>query len=633
MRLVGWALGVWDLPLIYRVPVLVFLVLFSLYAVIFFPQKEIRFSYAANETCVKHLTLFPDMLRQSGDGDFKLRADSFVAIGGVRVAAMRACVLPVQAPAAGEHSIALAPGGGWLFKKSLSIKADRPPVADARALEHPIPSSLPLSIGLNTTDRVFEYRLVSGGKAAKCVSKDKAVECALPSLKLSQGKKYPLLLERLFRGERTGVVLDQKITTLSATRIVKASIKQGETVYSKPRSITFAFDKVLKEVEPKLYRVNGVKKQEIKLSSIQKDKKLIITLDTDLPRSATFSLALKSLQAVDGSSLEKPYTLTFKTSGGPKVVGVNMGSTGIPLGSTLVVTFDQTLSNKQDITKLVKTSGGAALSGKNGNQVFINLAAVPRCGDFSVALANEIKSNYEIAGGSAWSFAGRTICHSTQVIGFSAGGRPITAYSFGSGPAVLYTGAIHGNETSTQSLMYAWIDELEANARSIPAGRSVVIIPAINPDGIAAGTRTNAHNVDLNRNFSTGDWRKDITDVNNNPFPGGGGDRPMSEPEVQALAGFVQGLQPSLVLSYHSIGGLVAANQAGASSAHASTYASLSGYANTTGQSDTFEYSVSGTADDWYAQKLGVASVLIELSSHYYSQFSLNRAAMWAMLR
>ncbi len=632
-RLVRWATDAWGLPLIYRVPAIVFLVLFFFYGAIFFPSKEVVFSYATEETCVTHFTLFPAVLRQSGEGPFRLRADGVVKLGKLQLAATRACVSPVYAPDEGVHDISLAPGGSWLLKKNFAIKANRLPTADVQSLDRPIPTSLPLKIKLSMTDKVFEYRLVIAKRTAKCVPKEKSLECDIPGLKLAQGKPYTARLERFFRDSKVGTVLNQKVATLSATRVVRTTIKQGETVYSKPRSITLSFDKALKTVKPKLYRMDGKKKQEIKLQSAQKDKTLTIKLAADLPRSATFSLTLGSLQATDGSSLEKPYALGFKTSGGPRVVGVNRGSTSIPLGSTFVITFDQTLSAKQDITKLVGVSGGATLTGKSGNQIFVSLAGVPRCGDFTIKLDSGIRSNYEIAGSSAWAFSGRTICHTTQAIGYSAGGRPVMAYSFGSGPAVLYAGAIHGNETSTQSLMYYWIDELEANARSIPSGRSVVVIPAINPDGVAMGSRTNTHNVDLNRNFATSDWRKDITDINNHPFPGGGGSSPMSEPETQVLAGFVQSLRPSLILSYHSIGGLVAANQAGASGAYASTYSRLSGYSNTTGQSDTFEYSVSGTADDWYAQRLGIASILVELGSHTYSQFSLNQAAMWAMLR
>jgi g-D-glutamyl-meso-diaminopimelate peptidase len=171
------------------------------------------------------------------------------------------------------------------------------------------------------------------------------------------------------------------------------------------------------------------------------------------------------------------------------------------------------------------------------------------------------------------------------------------------------------------------------NARNIPAGKTVVVVPQINPDGVVSGTRTNGRNIDLNRNFGTSDWQKDITDVNNRPFPGGGGDSPMSEPGTQAIAGLASRLRPAIILSYHSQGSVIAANQAGASNALANTYSQLSGYRNITGQSSTtFEYSISGTADDWYAERLGVASILIELGSHSNPQFSRNQKAMWAML-
>ena len=107
----------------------------------------------------------------------------------------------------------------------------------------------------------------------------------------------------------------------------------------------------------------------------------------------------------------------------------------------------------------------------------------------------------------------------------------------------------------------------------------------------------------------------------------------MSEPETRAIAGLASQLRPRIILSFHSVGGVVAANQAGDSGAKAAQYASLSGYGNVTGSSDsTFEYSVTGTADDWYAQQLGVPSILVELSSSYSSQFSRNQKAMWAML-
>ena len=67
------------------------------------------------------------------------------------------------------------------------------------------------------------------------------------------------------------------------------------------------------------------------------------------------------------------------------------------------------------------------------------------------------------------------------------------------------------------------------------------------------------------------------------------------------------------------------------STAKAAQYSSLSGYRNATGGS-AFEYSITGTADDYYAERFGVGSIVIELGSHSYHQFERNQKAMWAML-
>jgi predicted deacylase len=347
-----------------------------------------------------------------------------------------------------------------------------------------------------------------------------------------------------------------------------------------------------------------------------------------------YELITKKVEAVDGSGLVQPHTQPFMTSGVPKVTGVNVNSTSVPMNSMVVISFDQPLSEAQDLSKFVTLAGGATLVGKQGERLLISVSGVPKCGDFSIKLTGDLQSRFDISGQSAWNYAGRTICHTISTIGTSSQGRSINAYYFGNGATtVLYTGAIHGSEASTKSLMDRWIQDLETKARNIPAHITVVVVPMINPDGIARGSRTSFNNVDLNRNFATTDWQKDITTVGNQPFPGGGGDVAMSEPETKAVAGLAQRLRPKVILSYHSIGSMVAANQAGNSTGLAATYAQLSGYRNITGQSDaTFEYSVTGTADDWYAQAIGVPSILVELGSYSYHQFERNQAAMWAMI-
>lgn len=209
----------------------------------------------------------------------------------------------------------------------------------------------------------------------------------------------------------------------------------------------------------------------------------------------------------------------------------------------------------------------------------------------------------------------------------------MNAWVFGSGgKTILYTGAIHGNEQGTRIMMNAWINELEANARSIPAGVQIVVIPSVNPDGVAANSRYNANNVDLNRNFNVSDWKKDIVTPANQPHPGGGGSAPGSESETRALAAYTSQLQPHLTMSYHSVAGYAIGNGCGSSASLAASYASMTGYANKTGSSSAFAYEITGTYDDWICEKLGRQSVLIELSTTG-SEFGRNKAALWVMAR
>ena len=531
--------------------------------------------------------------------------------------------------------MSLAPFNGWLARQTFALRVESPVVADVSALAKPLPVSKPLTLPLSGRDAIFSYVLQIDNKQVDCMSKDVRLSCDVPKLALEQSKSYKAELLREFNDTVITKVVTKEIQTLSAVTLTDSSIKANEVVYAKPTEIILTLDKKLAQVSAVLYRIDGEKRIEVQTSTAINDTGYTLKIAEPLARSADYELATVKVEAIDGSGLVEPHKLAFKTSGGPKVTGVNVGNSGVSTGTTVAVAFDQTLSETQNIDKFVTLTGGVKLIGAQGSQLLFNVASVPKCGDFSIKLTNDLQSNYDIAGHSSWSFASRTICHTLGTIGVSAEGRPIVAYYFGSGAtSVLYTGAIHGSELSTKALMDRWVQELEAKAREIPSGITVVVVPAINPDGMARGSRTNANNVDLNRNFATADWKKDITTVSNTPFPGGGGESAMSEPETKAIANLAQRLRPKIILSYHSIGGLVAANQTGNSSALATTYARLSGYRNATGLSDsTFEYSVTGTADDWYAQAVGVPSLLIELGSHSYHQFERNQAAMWAMVR
>jgi protein MpaA len=64
----------------------------------------------------------------------------------------------------------------------------------------------------------------------------------------------------------------------------------------------------------------------------------------------------------------------------------------------------------------------------------------------------------------------------------------------------LVVGVIHGNEPAG----FAVIRRLRT--MPLPTGVHLWLVPTANPDGLAAGTRQNAHGVDLNRNWPV-DWK------------------------------------------------------------------------------------------------------------------------------
>jgi murein peptide amidase A len=126
----------------------------------------------------------------------------------------------------------------------------------------------------------------------------------------------------------------------------------------------------------------------------------------------------------------------------------------------------------------------------------------------------------------------------TVVLGRSRQGRPIVAVEVGNpaGAPVLVVGCIHGDETGGVAIA-------QALERLSPRDLDLWIVPVLNPDGVAAGTRKNAHGVDLNRNFPWR-WR-----------PLGGvyesGPRPLSEREARIAQRLILRLHPHLTIWFH----------------------------------------------------------------------------------
>jgi protein MpaA len=150
------------------------------------------------------------------------------------------------------------------------------------------------------------------------------------------------------------------------------------------------------------------------------------------------------------------------------------------------------------------------------------------------------------------------------VIGHSVLGRPIAA-TLDTAPRarlrVLVVGCIHGDEAAGMRVARRLI------AAPAPPRTALQVVPTLNPDGVAAGTRGNAHGVDLNRNFPFG-WR-----------PLGGleysGPHPLSEPESRAARDLIRRYRPEITIWFHQPFGLV--DRSGGQAAIEHRYAELSG--------------------------------------------------------
>lgn len=173
--------------------------------------------------------------------------------------------------------------------------------------------------------------------------------------------------------------------------------------------------------------------------------------------------------------------------------------------------------------------------------------------------------------------------------------RPLTVVRRGdsTGVRVLVIGAIHGDEADGT--------EVVGRLRTIPIpdGADLWLVPTVNPDGLAAGTRLNAHRIDLNRNFpptwaplgSPGDWEY-------------AGPRVASEPETRAVVALGDLVRPDVVLWYHQDLNRIspATGRAGAIRAR---YAHLTGLPLVEVSGGTY----TGTANRWGKSVVGTRGV------------------------
>ncbi len=218
------------------------------------------------------------------------------------------------------------------------------------------------------------------------------------------------------------------------------------------------------------------------------------------------------------------------------------------------------------------------------------------------------------------------------VIGRSAEGRDILAWRFGGGDKVLLlVGGIHaGFESNTVLLINALIAHFEGTPVDVLPGMSIILIPVLNPDGLVRGRnadgRFNGNRVDLNRNWgcdwsATAYWRQEKVDAGAQPF---------SEPETQALAGYIGQVRPTAALFYHAAANGIfegTCNDVVDSAQLAAVLGDASGYP----YGESFSaYTVTGTESNW-ADGQGILSADVELAGTRDSEFERNLRGILAV--
>lgn len=217
--------------------------------------------------------------------------------------------------------------------------------------------------------------------------------------------------------------------------------------------------------------------------------------------------------------------------------------------------------------------------------------------------------------------------YATEIVGNSLQGRPIVSYRFGQGPThISFIGGIHqGDESNSTDLINKAIAYYTEKPNEIPPDLTVYFIPNMNPDGSALKQRANARGVDLNRNWPTADWKSDTFDVDG-PVKGGGGVRPLSEPETSALWKYIQANDIISTMFYHAKGGdIVDTAPTAAGQRYSTSLARLLAYNTGYTYLDVWGYyDVSGDASDYLNSK-GIYSLTLELNTYTELDWAQNQ--------
>ncbi len=108
----------------------------------------------------------------------------------------------------------------------------------------------------------------------------------------------------------------------------------------------------------------------------------------------------------------------------------------------------------------------------------------------------------------------------------------------------LVVGGIHGNERGPLDIVRQLQSELSAGTNPLSTDFDTIVIPVMNPGGVADNDRLNRRGVDLNRNFPG---------LRGFPKPSPKEQIPPEQPEVKAVRRVIEVLNPERILALHAI--------------------------------------------------------------------------------
>jgi protein MpaA len=201
-------------------------------------------------------------------------------------------------------------------------------------------------------------------------------------------------------------------------------------------------------------------------------------------------------------------------------------------------------------------------------------------------------------------------------LGRSTEGRAILGTTWAGTPAgaapLLVVGGVHGDEPASVEAVLGLARRLFAGAA---AAAPLVLLPALNPDGLARGAKNSARDVDLNRNFPARSWQAAHAP---GYFPGLA---PLSEPESRLLAELVDAHAVRGVVAVHAP--LACVNYDGPAAAWAEAVAAACGWP-ARGDLGT---PTPGSLGSWLGVDRGLPVLTLELPSGPLAAFGQLAAA------